>query len=454
MDNSTLPSTSLNINAPFLANNSAIRQNCVFFASLCSSLLAATGAVVAKQWLVNYERTGQTGSAETQGLRRTEKYIGAEAWGLSPVVEFLPTLLLISLILFFIALVDYLWTINLPVALTVMGFSVVGLLAFNMTVLAAVIDVNCPYQTSISTSLRMVMTLFIHTAASIFAHLQTLLTIQIDSSMTQSISGRGLQHWLLSWVARALHAARSLATKDLRQGKATLAKSEQLATSAIIWMINTASEAEDVYAAAEHVPTIHDLELARLISHNPAFTIMISRFPDSSIFLPLESEKDVLGLITAVAHVYATNPEHLSKSAKFDSTLWGFPIEDKGLRILFAAFQFLLIRPDISTGDEFPPRAQDINKELPEFDRISRPIGDLSFLLIALWGSPIWVVSLVARIPSRSSFFAVVAVNIKQALVRERRGETRMARSEKEVGELWVAHTGYRFSLQCALRPH
>lgn len=114
------------LNPPFTASNSIIRQNCLFFASLCSSLVTAAGAVMAKQWLGTYERTGQIGSLESQTLRRTEKFLGAEAWGLQPIVESLPAILLLSLVLFFLALIDYFWSINRPVALTILVFSAFG----------------------------------------------------------------------------------------------------------------------------------------------------------------------------------------------------------------------------------------------------------------------------------------------------------------------------------------
>ncbi|KAG9000206.1 hypothetical protein FRB94_005602 [Tulasnella sp. JGI-2019a] len=83
-----------------------------------------------------------------------EKFIGAETWGLRPVVEFLPTLLLISLCLFFIALVDYLWSINKTVAFVVLAFSLVGMVAYWFTVIAAAISLQSPFQTSASIATR------------------------------------------------------------------------------------------------------------------------------------------------------------------------------------------------------------------------------------------------------------------------------------------------------------
>ncbi|KAG8981573.1 hypothetical protein FRB93_008527 [Tulasnella sp. JGI-2019a] len=71
VDNSTL--TASDLNPTFSPSHAAIRQNCMFFASLCSSITAATGAVIAKQWLQSYQRTGQTGSRQEQAMLRTQK---------------------------------------------------------------------------------------------------------------------------------------------------------------------------------------------------------------------------------------------------------------------------------------------------------------------------------------------------------------------------------------------
>ncbi|KAG8996862.1 hypothetical protein FRB94_007992 [Tulasnella sp. JGI-2019a] len=133
---------------------SAVRQLCIFFASLSISLAAAFGAVLAKQWLQFYEHTGKLVRADIKGQSRTERYYGAESWGLRVVVEALPTLLLISLALFFGALVDYLWTINKPAAVIVTAFAATMALFYCLTVVMAAIFPRCPFQTGPSVGLR------------------------------------------------------------------------------------------------------------------------------------------------------------------------------------------------------------------------------------------------------------------------------------------------------------
>ncbi|KAG8981682.1 hypothetical protein FRB93_008483 [Tulasnella sp. JGI-2019a] len=138
----------------FMPGKKIVRQNCIFFASLCCSLLAAAGAMLAKQWLQEYARTGQTGSKEEQSRRRADKFRGAEQWRLRLVVEALPNLLLISLGLFFAGLVDYLWTIDWYVALVVLTFTVIGVAFYGFTLIVGVIYPASPFQTALSTALR------------------------------------------------------------------------------------------------------------------------------------------------------------------------------------------------------------------------------------------------------------------------------------------------------------
>ncbi|KAG9027754.1 hypothetical protein FRB95_007413 [Tulasnella sp. JGI-2019a] len=146
--------TTNDLNPPFVPSRDAIRQNSEFFASLCSSVLAAAGAMLGKQWLRTYERTGQIGSHEKQAELRTRKWLRLEAWGLRAVVEALPTILLLSVGLFFLALADYLWAKKSPVAIVVIAFMTVGTALYGFMVVAAAIDVYCPFQTVVSTLVR------------------------------------------------------------------------------------------------------------------------------------------------------------------------------------------------------------------------------------------------------------------------------------------------------------
>ncbi|KAG9010743.1 hypothetical protein FRB94_010021 [Tulasnella sp. JGI-2019a] len=116
------------------------------------SLLATVSAVLEKQWLQTYEPTGQTGAMEQQAIKGTEKFVGAEKWGLQPVMETLAALLLVSLALFLavLVLVNYLWTINETVVIIVLAFAAAGGLLYVLMVVFAAIFSTCPFQTGSS----------------------------------------------------------------------------------------------------------------------------------------------------------------------------------------------------------------------------------------------------------------------------------------------------------------
>ncbi|KAG8980742.1 hypothetical protein FRB90_007518, partial [Tulasnella sp. 427] len=115
-DNTTL--TPADLSPPFSPGSNAIIVNCLLYASLSCSLLAAVGAMMAKEWLQSFDRTGQTGPAEEQGRFRQRKFMGVEQWHLEAVVKFLPNLLLLSVILFLIGIGIFLVPINTIVAST------------------------------------------------------------------------------------------------------------------------------------------------------------------------------------------------------------------------------------------------------------------------------------------------------------------------------------------------
>ncbi|KAG9025090.1 hypothetical protein FRB95_010582 [Tulasnella sp. JGI-2019a] len=143
--NGTTPNSGLL--APPPQQSAPVRMNTFFAASLVTSLMAAFGAVLAKQWLLHYSQIGQVGELEKQCRKRQKKFAGAERWHLQTVVEFLPALIQFSLLAFFIGLIDFFWSINTTIAAVVMSLFGVGLIAFFAFLIVGVIDRDCPFQT-------------------------------------------------------------------------------------------------------------------------------------------------------------------------------------------------------------------------------------------------------------------------------------------------------------------
>jgi hypothetical protein len=128
----------------------------IAYTSLSTSLLAAFGAVLGKQWLGHYKsnRYGR-GSQEERGKHRQEKFDGLITWYFDAVVQSFPVLLQISLLLFGVALGANLWYEQPSIAWVVIATTVFGFLFYSLIVMACLISPSCPFQTPISTILIM-----------------------------------------------------------------------------------------------------------------------------------------------------------------------------------------------------------------------------------------------------------------------------------------------------------
>ncbi|KAG8986847.1 hypothetical protein FRB95_003182 [Tulasnella sp. JGI-2019a] len=301
----------------FSPSNAAIRQNCTFFASLCTSILAAAGAVLAKQWLQSYERTGQTGSPQDQALLRTQKWMGAESWGLRPVVETLPTLLLISLALFFVALCDLLWSTSQPVAIVIVAFTATGAVFYGFTIIAAAINIFCPYQTAVSTVIR-----------GVGLELRRLL-LSISSPWTKAmqmwrvchagistlfwrICGTSERAWRLPGGDTLENLMRHAGARLGRKSKRAETQPEGIYAHSIIWMLENATEEEDILACAENIPDLSSLSSTRIVSHSIHFSTLVHRFDAALTDVAYNTierpEVSALVLGKAVLHVVIADP--------------------------------------------------------------------------------------------------------------------------------------------------
>ncbi|KAG8882589.1 hypothetical protein FRB97_008098 [Tulasnella sp. 331] len=339
----------------FRPTTAAVRQNCLFFASLACSLLAAAGTVLAKQWLQYYQRTGQTGPIREQAMKRTEKFLGAESWALSRVVESLPALLQISLVLFFAAMVDYLWGINRPVAIVMLAFASVGLFAYGFTVVVSAMNEACPFQSPFSRYLRDLYRTgqnLPKDAWEIFGHRRT----RVSQAMAR---GRAVLHGLTGTVSTWLRQTRvrihdgdtravfdalsapllfyrpitsAITTSYLwtrlrlkqkpSQSKEILKNAHDsfIYTRSAIWMAQTAPEQDNIMTIAQNIPFISHLESTRLIAPSEAFSGLLYWFRSSLVALQSDQTTTQIAstvtLAKAVAHVVLADPGRTAEAVR------------------------------------------------------------------------------------------------------------------------------------------
>ncbi|KAH9030925.1 hypothetical protein EDB85DRAFT_2115634, partial [Lactarius pseudohatsudake] len=133
---------------PFKPTGSAVRVNVLWFLSLILSLNCALSATLMQQWARRYQELAQRrGAFHRRGRMRAYIFDGINRFGMTRAVATMPTLLHISVFLFFAGLVEFLFPIYTPVAYSTLGCVMVFVLAYaNLTVLPT-ICLNCPYAT-------------------------------------------------------------------------------------------------------------------------------------------------------------------------------------------------------------------------------------------------------------------------------------------------------------------
>lgn len=185
---------------PFQLTGSAIRVNVYWFSSLVISLSTALFTILAKQW-VNYLLAGLSPVPSTQGRHRQYRTDGLHKWHLPAIIAFLPLLLHISLVLFFVGLVDFVWSLNDGIGAAAAALVVATLLVYFATNLLSYIYPDCPFKTSVTVIISLVHDLWAITSTSISVK------VQVVTVSLKTIS----RH-----VARVARAPRRLARRTLK----------------------------------------------------------------------------------------------------------------------------------------------------------------------------------------------------------------------------------------------
>ncbi|KAG8944024.1 hypothetical protein FRC03_002208 [Tulasnella sp. 419] len=262
-DNVTLDASDL---YPEGVNPSAVSINATFFASLSFSLTAAFGAVTAKQWLNEYSNTGVVKPLHRQGRERQAKFQGLETWHFRFIMNLLPALLQLSLLLFLIGLVEFLWILNWRVAAIQLAFTAAGVAVYVATIIIGVIVPTSPFQTPLSKYIlgfgsmtqRFIRTITSSVACELrSAALQRLYDTYCSPFLLwgqQHVLG-GLKFSLKGFRWRSEEVVSS--TTDMAK-KPEWSSSEEIAAECVVWLLEHSEHLDTTIAALHaslHLPS-------------------------------------------------------------------------------------------------------------------------------------------------------------------------------------------------------
>ncbi|KAG9084060.1 hypothetical protein FS749_005528 [Ceratobasidium sp. UAMH 11750] len=139
----------------FSASISARWINGLWFTALTLSLASALVAMLAKEWLTAFTAS-RPRPALAHALLHQERLQGLIRWRALHLVDFLPTMLHLSLLLFFLGLAVYLWILDSGIAIAEVIIAGMTLLFYVSTALFGALNQSCPFVTQISKYLRVI----------------------------------------------------------------------------------------------------------------------------------------------------------------------------------------------------------------------------------------------------------------------------------------------------------
>lgn len=132
----------------FKAAVSDIRVNVCWFASLILSLASASFGIAVKQWLREFLSMDYISPQERLRIRDARIH-GLRDWKLFQIAAFLPILLQVSLVLFFVGLCFFTAAVHPSIGTTSLFLISCWAFLFFMSVLAPLFSPRCPYKTTI-----------------------------------------------------------------------------------------------------------------------------------------------------------------------------------------------------------------------------------------------------------------------------------------------------------------
>ncbi|KAG6909814.1 hypothetical protein DXG01_015307 [Tephrocybe rancida] len=138
----------------FKPSPSAVTVNILWYLSLTCSLVAALCVILVQKWVQDYLHRIQRHSQPLRRARvRAFLYDGTKKWKMYLIVKYIPTLLHISLFLFFAGLYIFLFHINLAVSRAVAAVILLCLMFYAFATIVPLFDPSAPYETPLTAPL-------------------------------------------------------------------------------------------------------------------------------------------------------------------------------------------------------------------------------------------------------------------------------------------------------------
>ena len=268
-------------NRPFKPTASTVRVNVLWFCSLVLSLTCALSATLMQQWARRYQELAQShGAPHRRGRIRAYIFDGIRKFGMTRAVATMPLLLHISVFLFFVGLVEFLFPTNTTVSYSTLALVVAFVLAYAMITIFPNLYLNCPYATPLSGVTWRLSQFFVIVGLKVAVGIEVVFhnpILKVWSRFNRHVAEPpSIESWMKALKDKVeLHGHRL--SEGLRKSIERNAKdaSPMVAPSALEWTLTTLDEDKEIENFAVGVPglfdshTIPDAKILSLMALKP-----------------------------------------------------------------------------------------------------------------------------------------------------------------------------------------
>ncbi|KAL1689630.1 hypothetical protein GGG16DRAFT_57375, partial [Schizophyllum commune] len=242
--------------------------NGLWYISLSLSMSAALMAVLVKQWILAYN-SNVSGTPKQQALARQFRLIGVERWNVPLIVGLLPMLLHISLLLFFVGLSLYVFTLDSAIAWIIVALAIAVYLLYLIANILPMFDSQCPYKTPLShygyIGLR-------YTLSGLFGWVRRIEPDDLPEPSTSTRSGA----YFLAPVSRLLSVS-TASTPRTREALAISRNETPLLIECLTWVHATSSNPSAVGITVQAISGLPAEVAVKQLVHDEMFSEILQR---------------------------------------------------------------------------------------------------------------------------------------------------------------------------------
>ncbi|KAG9080150.1 hypothetical protein FS749_008108, partial [Ceratobasidium sp. UAMH 11750] len=295
---------------------SAIWINALWFLSLALSVSVSLVVMLAKQWCYSY-MSGRLGQPCVQARARQRRLEELERWRMPEILAFLPTLIHLSLFLFFVGLVINLWDAHVGVAAPVIATTATTVIFYSLTTVLPVAYELCPYNTPLSK--------FLKASPENIKWLRATVTHNCVQAAKQVASPRGLVANVHSGLRFIFFGKRQRRHGQGGEHNATPGKPnsdstmDHLTSRALSWLLNNSQDTRSVDTALQAIAGADYRLPTKPLLECDAHTLLAQRFrgcfvshPQSGFsFLVNPGSADVASLYGRALEFFMKDRKHV-----------------------------------------------------------------------------------------------------------------------------------------------